>query len=182
LGTIARLSTWISTPPKHVASSGIGATLSCAAIETTHQPIERLSDWEPGQELSWAEAYSGIREDCFPADGKRYEAFDLYCVDPDCDCGRVSVRFDELEPKEANMTDQAPADSPGPSPKPLGALHGPGRLNNPAASVFDSLPGRLPQLECSQPPEQRISILSPGPRANGAHAGVSPIVLVPALR
>jgi hypothetical protein len=71
--------------------------------DTTHQPIEQLSDWEPGQEVSWVEAYSGIREDCFPADGKRYEAFDLYCVDPDCDCGRVSVRFDDLEPKEPTL-------------------------------------------------------------------------------
>lgn len=67
------------------------------APDTAPQPPERIEDWEPGRYVSWIEAYFGVRMDFYVVDGRRYEAADLYCVDPDCACGRVQVLFNELD-------------------------------------------------------------------------------------
>ncbi len=67
------------------------------APDTAPQPPELVEEWEPGGDVSWIEGYFGVRMDCYVVDDRRYEAVDLYCVDPDCDCGRVRIRFDDLE-------------------------------------------------------------------------------------
>ncbi len=56
-----------------------------------------MAGWEPGDEVSWQEAYFGVREDYFVIERRTYEAVELYCVMPECDCGRVRVRFDDVE-------------------------------------------------------------------------------------
>ncbi len=68
--------------------------------ETVHQPPGEVGGWEPGDEVSWDEAYFGVRQDLYVIGDRAYEAVELHCVTPDCDCGRVNVRFDDIESEE----------------------------------------------------------------------------------
>lgn len=68
--------------------------------ETAHQPPADIGEWAPGDEVAWDEAYFGVRQDLYVIRDGVYEAVELYCVAPDCDCGRVNVRFDDIESEE----------------------------------------------------------------------------------
>ena len=60
-------------------------------------PKERLrrgfnpSDFLDGEPIAYAEAFGVLREDAYVVEGKRYDVFDLYCPQPECDCQQAHL-------------------------------------------------------------------------------------------
>lgn len=73
--------------------------------ESSPQPASNVGDWKPGDEVSWVEAYDGVRLDQYVEGGRLYEAVETYCVTPDCACGRVLVRFDDLDVEDIKSSE-----------------------------------------------------------------------------
>ncbi len=64
--------------------------------ELSSQAPSTVGGWMPGDLVSWVEAFYGVRQDIYLAGERAYEAVENYCVMPDCGCGKVLVRFDDL--------------------------------------------------------------------------------------
>lgn len=71
--------------------------------ELTPQHPREVRDWKPGEEVSWEEAYWGLRDDLYAFDDRLFEVSEFYCVMPDCDCGRVMLRIGEMSEKEDKL-------------------------------------------------------------------------------
>ncbi len=65
--------------------------------ERLPQAPSSVGGWMLGDLVSWIEAFYGVRQDIYLAGGSAYEAVENYCVMPDCACGKVLVRFDDLQ-------------------------------------------------------------------------------------
>lgn len=61
----------------------------------------RIKGWKRGGLLAWNDVLTGVREDVYVIDGRFYEAMDLYCPAPGCDCGEVLVHFETKVPRGA---------------------------------------------------------------------------------
>lgn len=59
-----------------------------------------IQDWTPGDEVSWDEAYWGLRADGYVFGDELYEVAEYYCVMPDCDCGRVTLSIGKAGEEE----------------------------------------------------------------------------------
>ena len=64
-----------------------------------------VDGWRPGEVVSWVEAYYGVRQDFYIEGEGEYEAVELYCVMPNCACGEVVVRFDDLLIEDLESSD-----------------------------------------------------------------------------
>ncbi len=60
-----------------------------------------VAEWKPGELVGWGEALFGVRQDFFRLGEHLYEAADMYCVAPGCDCGDVVVDFVPITPRGA---------------------------------------------------------------------------------
>lgn len=60
--------------------------------------IER---WRPGDLVVWDEAQPALRSDTFVFGEQIFDPFELYCVEPSCDCGAVIVDFLVTRPRGA---------------------------------------------------------------------------------
>lgn len=52
-----------------------------------------ISDWRPGDMLAWSDTRMDVRKDYYPLDEHIYEADEMYCPLPECECGEVVVCF-----------------------------------------------------------------------------------------
>jgi hypothetical protein len=60
-----------------------------------------IAEWKPGELVGWGEALFGLRQDFFRLGERVFEAADLHCVAPGCDCGDVVVDFVPITPRGA---------------------------------------------------------------------------------
>jgi hypothetical protein len=60
-----------------------------------------LHGWKPGDLVAWGDVFHGVRNDLYELDGRLYQASELYCIVPDCDCGEVEVVFETSRPRGA---------------------------------------------------------------------------------
>ena len=59
-----------------------------------------LFDWQPGDMVPWHEICDA-RQDLYVLGDRLYEANELYCPVPGCDCGEVLVQFEVRKPRGA---------------------------------------------------------------------------------
>jgi hypothetical protein len=52
-----------------------------------------VEGWRAGDPVSWDDAFPGVRRDIYDGEERAFEAFEVYCVDRDCDCDQVFVDF-----------------------------------------------------------------------------------------
>ena len=60
-----------------------------------------IKGWERGEMLAWNDVCTGVRQDYYVIDGRLYEAAEMYCPVPDCECGEVVIHFETLRPRGA---------------------------------------------------------------------------------
>ena len=60
-----------------------------------------IEGWRPGDPVARDEARSSLRNDTFVFGTRMFDVVELYCVEPDCDCGDVFVNFGALTPRGA---------------------------------------------------------------------------------
>lgn len=60
-----------------------------------------VEGWRPGDLVLWDDARPSLRGDTYVFGERRFEAIELYCVEPDCDCGEAIVDFSVLVPRGA---------------------------------------------------------------------------------
>ena len=60
-----------------------------------------IAEWQPGELVGWGEAVAGVRQDLFRLGERVFDAVDLHCVAPGCDCGDVVVDFAPVIPRGA---------------------------------------------------------------------------------
>ena len=58
-----------------------------------------VAGWKPGDRVAWNSVLGGVRRDLYLLSDRVYEASELYCSVPDCDCGEVLVRFETSMPR-----------------------------------------------------------------------------------
>lgn len=63
------------------------------------QPMVRVNGWI-GEMLAWNDVCTGVRQDYYVIGDNLYEADEMYCPVPDCDCGEVAVKFETVLPQE----------------------------------------------------------------------------------
>ena len=68
-------------------------TLSAAQIKST--------GWQRGEMLAWDDACISVRQDYYVLNGRLYEAAEMYCPLPECECGEVLIHFETLKPRGA---------------------------------------------------------------------------------
>src|SRR5262249_38291220 len=54
-----------------------------------------LEGWQPGGKLAWGELFPEKRSDHYVLGEDLFEATEIYCPVPGCDCGEVRVVFDQ---------------------------------------------------------------------------------------
>jgi len=52
-----------------------------------------VKGWRRGGMLAWDEVFTGARQDVYVLEGRHYEAVDMYCPVPECECGEVAIDF-----------------------------------------------------------------------------------------
>jgi hypothetical protein len=60
-----------------------------------------VDDWRPGGRLAWDDVHALLRNDTYVFGERIFEAVELYCVKPACDCREVKVDFDVVVPRGA---------------------------------------------------------------------------------
>jgi hypothetical protein len=60
-----------------------------------------VEGWRPGDLVVWDDARPSLRGDTYVLGDHIFEAIELYCVEPDCDCGEVIVDFSPVVPRGA---------------------------------------------------------------------------------
>ncbi len=60
-----------------------------------------IRGWQPGDLLAYSEMLAGVRRDFYVQDDCLFEASELYCIRPDCECGEVIVDFTARMPRGA---------------------------------------------------------------------------------
>lgn len=60
-----------------------------------------IEGWHPGDLVAWDDARPSLRRDTYVFGDRLFEAVELYCVKPGCDCGAVIVDFDAIVPRGA---------------------------------------------------------------------------------
>jgi hypothetical protein len=60
-----------------------------------------VEGWRPGDLVIWDHARRSRRGDIYVLGERIFDALELYCVEPDCDCGEVIVDFGAFVPRGA---------------------------------------------------------------------------------
>lgn len=60
-----------------------------------------IKGWSRGELLAWDDVFTDARQDLYVHEGRLYEAAELYCPAPGCECGEVSIHFETLRPRGA---------------------------------------------------------------------------------
>jgi hypothetical protein len=60
-----------------------------------------VEGWRPGDLVIWDDARPSLRGDTYVFGERIFDALELYCVEPDCDCGEVIVDFPPIIPRGA---------------------------------------------------------------------------------
>lgn len=60
-----------------------------------------IEGWRQGDRVAWDNARPSLRGDTYVIGKRIFEAVELYCVEPDCDCGEVKVDFSVVIPRGA---------------------------------------------------------------------------------
>jgi hypothetical protein len=60
-----------------------------------------LEDFRPGDLVVWDDVRRTLRGDSYVFGDRIFEAFELYCVEPDCDCSEVILDFSVVLPRGA---------------------------------------------------------------------------------
>jgi hypothetical protein len=60
-----------------------------------------IEGWCPGDLVDWDAAHACLRGDTYVFGDRVFEAMELYCVEPDCDCSEVVVAFYAIVPRGA---------------------------------------------------------------------------------
>jgi hypothetical protein len=58
-----------------------------------------MHGWKPGDMVAWSDVLTGVRADLYLVGDRTYEASEMYCLVPDCNCGEVFVGFDARQPR-----------------------------------------------------------------------------------
>ena len=61
----------------------------------------KIKGWKRGEMLAWDDICTGVRQDLYALDGRLYEAAEMYCPAPDCECAEVLIHFETLRPRGA---------------------------------------------------------------------------------
>ena len=61
----------------------------------------KIRGWRPGEMLAWDDVCTGVRQDYYVLEDRLYEAVEMYCPVPDCECGEVVVAFETRVPRGA---------------------------------------------------------------------------------
>ncbi|WP_455285796.1 YecA family protein [Cupriavidus necator] len=70
--------------------------------EATCVPPSKIRGWKHGEQLTWDEVYTDVRQDLYVLDDYAYEALDFYCPIPSCDCAEVNLHFEPLHPDDTH--------------------------------------------------------------------------------
>lgn len=62
-------------------------------------PEIKIKGWKRGDMLAWNDVCTGVRQDYYVIGGSLYEADEMYCPTPDCDCGEVLISFNAIKPE-----------------------------------------------------------------------------------
>lgn len=62
-----------------------------------------VEGWRPEDLVAWDDARPALRGDTYVFGERIFEAVELYCVEPDCDCGEVLVDFVPTVPRGAPL-------------------------------------------------------------------------------
>jgi hypothetical protein len=57
--------------------------------------------WTDGNLVAWNDVCTGLRQDIYVLGRRHYEATELYCPVPECECGEVVIDFEALSPRGA---------------------------------------------------------------------------------
>ncbi len=60
-----------------------------------------VEGWRPGDTVVWKDARPALRGDTYVFGERIFEAVEIYCVEPDCDCEEVIVDFRSIVPRGA---------------------------------------------------------------------------------
>lgn len=60
-----------------------------------------VEDWRPGDRVMWDDVMPFLRADTYVFGERTFEAFELYCAEPECACGEVIVDFSSVVPRGA---------------------------------------------------------------------------------
>jgi hypothetical protein len=60
----------------------------------------RIKGWQPGDMVAWNDI-SDVRQDLYVLQRRVYEAADMYCLLPSCECGEVLIEFETRVPRGA---------------------------------------------------------------------------------
>jgi len=58
-----------------------------------------VAGWKPGDRMAWNNLLAGVRRDLYVLGDRVYEASEMYCTVPECDCGEVVVHFETSMPR-----------------------------------------------------------------------------------
>jgi hypothetical protein len=61
----------------------------------------KIHGWRRGELLAWDDVCTGVRQDFYVLDKRLYEAADMYCPIPACNCGEVTISFECRRPRGA---------------------------------------------------------------------------------
>ena len=57
--------------------------------------------WQRGEMLAWDDVCAGVRQDFYVLGNRLYEAADMYCPIPACECAEVVISFECQKPRGA---------------------------------------------------------------------------------
>ena len=58
----------------------------------------KIKGRQRGEMMAWDDACTGVRQDYYVLDGRLYEAAEMYCPMPGCECGEILIHFATLRP------------------------------------------------------------------------------------
>lgn len=61
-----------------------------------------VEGWRPGDLVVWDDTQAALRGDTYVLGEHIYDAVEVYCVEPDCDCGLAIVDFEPVSPRGAS--------------------------------------------------------------------------------
>jgi hypothetical protein len=61
-----------------------------------------VEGWRPGDLVVWDDSQAALRGDTYVLGEHIYDAVEVYCVEPDCDCGLAIVDFEPVSPRGAS--------------------------------------------------------------------------------
>jgi hypothetical protein len=131
----------------------------------------KVEGWRRGEMLAWNDVCTGVRQDYYVLDRRLYEADEVYCPVPDCDCGEVMIHFETLMPRGAPSSGHVVV-KPSGATKMQPAKDGRDRLEQLWTAFRQRHPNYLARFARRYPVMKRMGALIVGtPRAVSTKAG-----------